>query len=132
MPGKPKVFRSRIQATPDKAKADYDQHRGSARDRGYDVRWDVAAKAFRTTHPLCLGCQAIGRVEAASVTDHVIPHRGDMVTFWDRAWWQPACGWHHSVVKQQLEALYDQHKATKSDLWLNSKKAIELTNELKA
>lgn len=132
MPGKPKVYRSRVQATPDEAKAEHDHHRGSARDRGYDARWDVAAKAFRRSHPLCLGCEAVGRIEAAEVTDHVIPHRGDMDVFWDQAWWQASCGWHHSVVKQMLEALYAQHKVTKADLWLNSAKAIELTKELKA
>lgn len=53
-----------------------------------------------------------------------------MEVFWDQAWWQPACGWHHSVVKQMLEALYVQHRVTKADLWLNSTKAIELTKEL--
>ncbi len=54
-----------------------------------------------------------------------------MVTFWDSAMWQPSCEWHHSVVKQKLEAMYQQGKATIADLWLNSNKAIELTNELR-
>jgi len=54
-----------------------------------------------------------------------------MVVFWDRAKWQPSCGWHHSVVKQKLEALHAQGKAKDDDLWLNSKKAIELTLDLR-
>lgn len=70
-------------------------------------------------------------MEAATITDHVIPHRGDMVIFWDSSRWQPSCGWHHSVVKQKLEAMYAQGKALVDDLWLNSAKAIELTIELR-
>lgn len=80
---------------------------------------------------MCLGCAAVGRWEATSVTDHVVPHKGDRVRFWDRTQWQPACAWHHDTVKQQLERLYEQGKATVADLWLNSARAIALTRELR-
>ena len=53
-----------------------------------------------------------------------------MVVFWDSSKWQPACDWHHSVVKQKLETMYEQGKAKVDDLWLNSAKAIELTRSM--
>jgi 5-methylcytosine-specific restriction endonuclease McrA len=107
-----------------------EQRRGSARDRGYGTRWDKASLGFRRSHPLCLGCQATGRIEVATVTDHVVPHKGDVSLFWDRDRWQPACDWHHSVVKQKLEALYAKGRVSVDDLWLNSEKAVALTREL--
>ncbi len=73
--------------------------RRSAGARGYTVRWERKSKAFRRRHPLCRGCEAAGRVEATTVTDHVIPHTHGSPRFWDQDWWQPACKWHHDVVK---------------------------------
>ena len=108
--------------------ADYDARRGSARARGYTAAWDRASLAFRRQHPLCLGCEAIGLVVAAEVVDHVIPHRGDMVLFWDQAQWQPSCRWHHDVVKQLLEFQLGHGAVTVADLWLNSSKAIAISN----
>lgn len=127
MPVRPPTFRPRGQRTHREAKAEADQRRGSARERGYTPQWDGAALAFRREHPLCLGCQAVGRVAAADVVDHVEPHKGDMVKFWNRAMWQSACRWHHDVVKQRLEALYGQGRIGIDDLWLSSEKAKELT-----
>ncbi|MEN6535702.1 MAG: HNH endonuclease [Bryobacteraceae bacterium] len=132
MPVCPPTFRHRGARTKREARVEYDQRRGSARERGYGARWDKASAGFKRSHPLCLGCEAVDRVEAATITDHVIPHRGDMVTFWDSTHWQPACEWHHSVVKQKLEAMYEQRRATTADLWLNSNKAIELTRRLRS
>lgn len=53
-----------------------------------------------------------------------------MALFWDAAKWQPSCDWHHSMVKQKLELMYEQGKASADDLWLNSVKAVSLTREL--
>ena len=36
-------------------------------------------------------CDARGIVAAASVVDHVVPHKDDPVLFWDEANWQPLC-----------------------------------------
>ena len=47
--------------------------------------------AFLAQHPLCAACQAQGRVVRATVVDHVVPHRGDQVLFWDETNWAPAC-----------------------------------------
>ncbi|KEH08789.1 hypothetical protein GY15_32030, partial [Delftia sp. 670] len=58
---------------------------------------------FLREHPLCLMCQAQGRVEAATVVDHITPHRGDQSLFWRRSNWQPLCATHHSRDKQREE-----------------------------
>ena len=48
-------------------------------------------------------CEARGRVEPATVVDHIIAHKGDLKLFWDSANWQPLCKPHHDGTKQQLE-----------------------------
>nr|WP_233210020.1 HNH endonuclease [Comamonas sp. 26] len=49
-------------------------------------------------------CEAEGRVTAATVVDHVIPHRGDQSLFWRRSNWKPLCAIHHSRDKQREES----------------------------
>lgn len=132
MPLRPPTFRPKGQRSRRQVNAEYDARRGSSRKRGYDTEWDKASAAFKQAHPLCLGCQAIGRIEAASVTDHIVPHRGDNALFWDPGNWQPACGWHHDVVKQRLETLFDRGQATKHDLRLDSEKAKAISIDMDA
>lgn len=73
-------------------KYNYDQYRGSSAKRGYDYRWQKARKAYLRKHPLCKHCEENGRIEPATVIDHIIPHRGDKQLFWDRDNnWQPLC-----------------------------------------
>ena len=64
-----------------------ERQRGSAHQRGYTSRWAAYSKARLRTHPLCEcpDCQAGAlRVRAATVTDHIVPHKGDMHLFWDK------------------------------------------------
>ena len=51
-------------------------------------------------------CQAEGgKIVPATVVDHITPHKGDPVLFWDSANnWQSLCADHHSRHKQQIEA----------------------------
>jgi len=68
-----------------------DRQRGTANERGYTYAWQRARESFLRDHPLCEcpDCDAgRKRVTAASVVDHKIPHRGNMVLFWDRTNWQ--------------------------------------------
>jgi hypothetical protein len=44
-----------------------------------------------------------GLNKPAKVVDHIVPHRGDMSLFWDRANWQSLCANCHSSYKQRLE-----------------------------
>lgn len=81
----------------------------SAYARGYTKRWDRAAKAFRLRYPLCgmrphdqvpvmSQCYVLRRITAdqqgvvaATLTDHIIPHRGHHHLFWDPNNWQALC-----------------------------------------
>lgn len=72
-----------------------DRQRGTAQERGYDARWRAARAVFLGEHPCCHVCLAEGRAVAATVVDHVIPHKGDPILFWDRANWAPLCKRHH-------------------------------------
>lgn len=68
-----------------------DQHRGTSAQRGYGARWQTASKAFLRAHPLCQCAECDEgrkRTTAATVVDHIKPHRGDMVLFWDPTNWQ--------------------------------------------
>lgn len=69
----------------------YERERATAAQRGYGSRWRKASAAFLRAHPLCQcdECQEGKlRVRASVVTDHKVPHRGDMRLFWDSSNWQ--------------------------------------------
>ncbi|GLQ31653.1 HNH endonuclease [Litoribrevibacter albus] len=74
-----------------------DKQRGTAAQRGYGSRWQKARLGFLRNNPLCLHCHAEGLTISATVVDHIIPHKGDMALFWDRANWQPLCKRHHDI-----------------------------------
>lgn len=48
-------------------------------------------------------CEREGKITAASVCDHVDPHRGDPVKFWFGPF-QSLCQPHHDSTKQKAEA----------------------------
>lgn len=74
-----------------KRQAVVDLNRGSAASRGYDRRWRAYRESFLRKHPLCKACEDRGRVAAATVVDHIVAHRGDSTTFWDKSNHQPLC-----------------------------------------
>lgn len=76
---------------------DRDRYRGSAHERGYDSRWRRASKRFLRENPLCVRCDTNGFVRASEVTDHIVPHKGDMELFWDRDNWQALCKRCHDI-----------------------------------
>ena len=39
--------------------------------------------------------------------------------------WQASCDWHHNVVKQLLERMFDRGEIGVDDLWLDSEIALE-------
>jgi 5-methylcytosine-specific restriction protein A len=104
----------------------YERDRGSARQRGYDGRWDKVVATFKQRNPVCLGCAAIGERYPTEVVDHVEPHKGDQTKFWNTAMWQPACRWHHDVIEKQLERMFEVGECKAADLWLNSPLAVRL------
>jgi 5-methylcytosine-specific restriction protein A len=48
-------------------------------------------------------CTQQGKSIAATVVDHVVPHRGDMALFWDPKNRQSLCDTCHNSHKQRLE-----------------------------
>ena len=55
-----------------------------------------ASKSFLAANMYCVACEAEGVNRGATVTDHIIPHKGDERLFWDSTNWQPMCGSCHS------------------------------------
>ena len=84
------------------SRARYEANRPSARQRGYTSRWQIDALAFLAlpANRLC----ACGCGRTADMVDHIIPHKGDMRLFWNRANWQAlASSPCHSSRKQSIE-----------------------------
>jgi len=79
-------------------KAAAEARRLSARERGYDSKWDRERAAFLAANRRCRRCDA-----SATVVDHIIPHKGDMKLFWQRSNWQSLCATCHSRWKQSRE-----------------------------
>jgi len=81
----------------------HDKSRGSSTDRGYNARWRKARETYLKAHPLCAMHLKLGRYVAATVVDHIVPHRGDSKLFWDRDNWQALCKLCHDAHKQREE-----------------------------
>jgi hypothetical protein len=132
MPTKPLTFRPPGAPTSRDVERAYDKRRGTAHARGYTDQLRRRMAAFRAARPLCLGCQAVGRIAATEVCDHVIPARGDRDLLWSEANWQPACREHHDIIKQRLEDMWNARTITSDELRLDSATAIRLTRDLLA
>lgn len=73
-----------------------ERQRETSAQRGYNYKWQQASKGFLAKHPLCSEHERCGEVVAATEVDHIVPHKGDMVLFWDRGNWQSLCHSCHS------------------------------------
>lgn len=81
----------------DKHRSLHPEDNRSAGSRGYGTAWNKARKRYLETHPLCVECLKAGRYVKATDVDHIKPHRGDNVLFWDQSNWQSLCHRHHSI-----------------------------------
>lgn len=79
------------------------RRRESSANRGYDSRWQRARAAWLAEHPLCVACWQAGQTTAATVVDHVIPHRGDKRLFWNPTNWQSLCKTCHDAKTRRGE-----------------------------
>ena len=104
--------------------------RGSAHSRGYSRSWARASARYKQLHPICIGCLAVSKLSKTDVVDHIVPHKGNPALFWNENNWQPLCRWHHDVVKQRIERLVQEGKASPKALRLNSEKAIALAKDM--
>jgi 5-methylcytosine-specific restriction endonuclease McrA len=77
--------------------------RGTAASRGYGHKWRKAREGYLKSHPLCVECKKQRRLVAATVVDHIRPHKSDQRLFWDKENWQALCTTCHSSFKQRLE-----------------------------
>lgn len=68
----------------------------------YDRRWRRRRAAHLKANPLCVMCEPRGLIEAATVADHITPHRGDPALF--KGPLQSLCTACHSGMKQEFEA----------------------------
>ena len=68
----------------------------SSNDIGYNYCWRKFRESWLRKHPLCVRCEAEGKVVEATVLDHVIPHRGDQTLFWKAGNHQGLCQSCHS------------------------------------
>lgn len=68
----------------------------------YGYAWQQRRAQQLDDHPLCCMCLSIfGIVKAATIADHITPHRGDPVLF--KGPLQSTCKRCHDSLKQQLE-----------------------------
>jgi 5-methylcytosine-specific restriction enzyme A len=68
------------------------------------ARWRRLRLAQLQLEPLCRKCSEAGLIRAATVVDHVRPHRGNAVLFWDPDNLASLCNPHHDATKQREEA----------------------------
>lgn len=79
-------------------------------------RWRRLRANFLRRNPLCVFCEREGRIELATVVDHIEPHRGDRVKFWNGPF-QPLCKTCHDSTKKAMEAGKASRIAIGADGW---------------
>ena len=63
----------------------------------YNHKWQQERLVWLNEHPLCSACLEQGKTTLATVVDHVVPHKGDAVLFWDSTGnWQSLCATCHN------------------------------------
>lgn len=66
------------------------------------ARWQRRREEQFNRQPLCEMCLLSEEITAANTADHIRPHRGDPVLFWEGAL-QSLCAPCHSQLKQREE-----------------------------
>jgi 5-methylcytosine-specific restriction enzyme A len=85
--------------------------RRTARQRGYTHEWEKARLAYIKGNPLYVECLKVKRVNPARAVDHIIPHKGDMEFFWEKANWQSLCIPCHNR-KSSMEGAFNKRPAS--------------------
>lgn len=86
------------------AERDYDQRRAreSETRREYrTARWQKKRARQLQDQPLCERCLANGLVVPATVANHKVPHRGDIVQFWEGDLESTCQPCHDSVIQAE-------------------------------
>jgi 5-methylcytosine-specific restriction protein A len=80
------------------------------------ARWQSIRKQQLTREPLCRFCQGDGRITAATVCDHIEPHRGDLAKFVAGPF-QSLCATCHSGEKRSSEEHGKERQRIGPDGW---------------
>lgn len=95
----------------EKFRTEYERRRPSANERGYNSEWRKKRKIFLQLNPLCVKCGA-----PATDVDHIIPHKGDKILFWNPNNWQSLCHRCHSQKTAREDSDFmNFFKSTKSN-----------------
>lgn len=79
----------------------YDKERGTAASRGYNYRWSKYSEQYRKDHPLCVMCEAKGKVVLTECVDHIIAVNGpDDPLFWEPTNHQGLCNTCHNIKSE--------------------------------
>ncbi len=89
---------SRCDAHAKQLRRQSDAGRLSSTKRGYDGRWRKESAEYLRQHPDCVDCG-----KAAVQVDHIRPHKGDMILFWDKSNWAGRCGSCHSIKTNKYD-----------------------------
>lgn len=82
----------------DKHSEDISKYRQSSSKRGYGYKWRKARETHLQLHPFCEECRRQGKPAVlATDVDHIVPHKGNPVLFWDPNNWQSLCHTCHSI-----------------------------------
>ncbi|NTW70657.1 MAG: HNH endonuclease [Eubacteriaceae bacterium] len=105
-PGCPELTNSKYCMNHEKL---HSNDRPIAGERGYDHQWRKKRKQYLKVNPLCKQCKRNGKLIESEVVDHIIPHRGNKVIFWDESNWQALCKKCHDK-KTRTEDQYPEYK----------------------
>lgn len=81
--------------------------RGTASQRGYGYAWRKYSAQRLKLFPLCYYCQLIGKVTAATMTDHGTPHKGDLKLLWESENHFSSCATHNSAKGDMTREEYE-------------------------
>ncbi len=76
-------------------KPKYERGKSKEYQHLYSYRWAKYSKARLRKNPLCVECLKHNKTTAATVTDHIIPHKGSRHKFWDPKNHQSLCKYCH-------------------------------------
>lgn len=77
-------------------------------DKIYNSRWRKISHRYLRSHPFCVECLKQGRYTKATVTDHIVPHRGNPKLMWDEHNFQALCKRCHDnkTLKHDIRPVY--------------------------
>ena len=72
-------------------------------------RWRKARTMYLNEHPLCVECHKHNTLTTATVVDHIVDHKGDLILFWDSNNWQSLCKRCHDRKTAKTSGCFDNY-----------------------